>query len=131
MTSTHGIRPLTPAAGTGRHMLTELFDDLHAAAKAERKTLTVGRVHIDDSLRRIANQAFFDRIHVSEVDTTDPELGEPFDLLLNPAVQAEALHRRAIRDADDEALDRSSHVEGLNNVHRVGATGLEPVTFAV
>jgi site-specific DNA recombinase len=50
---------------------------------------------IDDSLRRIAKQAFFERIYVSEIDTIDPELGPPFDVLFNPAVQAEALLRQA------------------------------------
>ncbi|QIR69948.1 hypothetical protein [Kocuria sp. KD4] len=43
---------------------------------------------IDDSLRRICNQAFFDRINVYELDdggdVVDADPGEPFNTLLDP-----------------------------------------------
>ncbi len=81
--------------------------------------------------RRIANQAFFTGIEVYEIDTIEPQLGEPFDVLFDPAVQAEALHRQATQAASGEAPDRSSHVEGLNNEHWVGGEGLEPPTSSV
>lgn len=49
--------------------------------------------NIDDSLRRICNQAFFERIHVYEVENADrveAAPGEPFDTLLDPAVHGSA-----------------------------------------
>lgn len=79
---------------------------------------------IDDSLRRIANQAFFEHTYVSEIDTIDRELAEPFDALFNPAVQAEALDRQATQAAGSEAPDRSSHVEGLNKRTPGGPGGI-------
>lgn len=49
---------------------------------------------IDDSLRRICNQAFFERIHVYEIENTDmvtADPGEPCDALLDPNLHAAAL----------------------------------------
>ena len=185
-----------------RHMLTRQFDDLHAASKAERHTLSAerdrlrderrsllhahhagavpldllkeeqdriarrlafldsridagqveydqarahledclalaGNAHaiymsLDDSLRRICNQAFFDRINVYEVentDTVDADAGEPFDTLFHPALHAEALAYEARRQAGDDTLP--DHVAGLNIEHWVGPAGIEPTTFAV
>lgn len=56
---------------------------------------------IDDSLRRIANQAFFERINVYEVksgdtvDTVDTEPAEPFDVLFDLALHTGASRRRS------------------------------------
>ncbi len=47
---------------------------------------------IDDSLRRIANQAFFDKLIVLPEDGIIGEPGEPFDALFNPEVQTSAIH---------------------------------------
>ena len=49
---------------------------------------------IDDSLRRIANQAFFERLTVTDDDAIDAEPGVPFDTLFNPEIQATALARQ-------------------------------------
>ena len=87
---------------------------------------------LDDSLRRICNQAFFDRINVYEVentDTVDAHAGEPFDTLFHPALHAEALAYEARRQAGDDTLP--DHVAGLNIEHWVGPAGIEPTTFAV
>lgn len=49
---------------------------------------------IDDSLRRIRNQAPFECIHVYEIQNTDTvtaKHGEPFDALLDPNHRAAAL----------------------------------------
>ena len=84
---------------------------------------------IDDSLRRTCNQAFFERIHVYEVeniDTVEAEPGEPFDVLLNPAMHAEALDYEARRQAGDDTLPE--HVACLNIDTWVGPVGLEPTT---
>lgn len=50
-----------------------------------------------DSLRRIRNQALFDRIDVYELDdgdVVDADRGEPFDTLLDPSLHAAALSTR-------------------------------------
>lgn len=49
---------------------------------------------IDDSLRRLANQAFFDKLIVMPDDTIDGQSGEPFSILLNPDVQRTPLARQ-------------------------------------
>lgn len=87
---------------------------------------------LDDSLRRIRNQAFFDRINVYEVentDTVDADAGEPFDTLFHPALHAAALADEARRQAGDDTLP--DHVAGLNIEHWVGPAGLEPTTSTV
>lgn len=84
---------------------------------------------LDDSLRRIANQAFFERINIYEVesaDTVDAEHGEPFDTLFDPALHTEALAFDARLQAGDDA--QPAHVAGLNIEHWVGPVGLEPTT---
>ncbi len=61
---------------------------------------------LDDSLRRIANQAFFERINVNEVDGADmveAEPGEPFDVLFSPELHAEALAYDAALQAGSDA----------------------------
>ncbi|WP_170931207.1 hypothetical protein [Aeromicrobium sp. PE09-221] len=41
---------------------------------------------IDDSLRRIANQAFFDKVIVTDDDTIHGEPGVPFNVFLEPVM---------------------------------------------
>ncbi|WP_159500807.1 hypothetical protein [Microbacterium sp. 18062] len=53
-----------------------LADDMHAIYMS-----------IDDSLRRIANQAFFDRLIVVDDDTSNRDAGLPFNVFFNPDVQ--------------------------------------------
>lgn len=83
---------------------------------------------LDDSLRRICNQAFFERIKSYEVDgadTVEAEPGEPFDAELH----AEALAYDAALQAGSDA--QPAHVAGLNIQHWVGPTGIEPMTSTV
>ncbi|CCH78448.1 conserved hypothetical protein [Nostocoides japonicum T1-X7] len=87
---------------------------------------------LDDSLRRICNQAFFDRINIYEVEDTDivdAQHGEPFDALFDPALQAEALAYDQRLQAGLDA--QTGHVAGLSIQHWVGPAGLEPTTPAV
>lgn len=58
---------------------------------------------IDNSLRRIANQAFFERLEVTDDDGIDGEPGVPFDVLLNPEIQSTALARQA---TDGNGMDK-------------------------
>ena len=49
---------------------------------------------IDDSLRRIANQAFFDKLIVTDDDTIHGEPGVPFNVFFNPDIQTLAVHHQ-------------------------------------
>ncbi len=68
----------------------QLEDCLALAGNAHAIYMRPGR----PSLRRICNQAFFDRVNIYEVEDTDivdARRGRPFDALFDPALQAEAL----------------------------------------
>ena len=80
---------------------------------------------IDDSLRRIANQAFFDRLIVLPEDGILGEPGEPFGALFNPEVQTRAIHYKQWMA---ESGPQTADVGGLNNDVLVGRVGLEPTT---
>ena len=80
----------------------------------------------EDSLGRIANQAFFELIHIYEVEHTDTaEHGELFDLLFEPALHVEALIQDA-RAWNDRTPDH--RVRGSSKRIVVELTGFEPVT---
>lgn len=80
---------------------------------------------IDDSLRRIANQAFFDKLYLSEEGTVIGEPGEPFNAFFDPGVQTIAARHEG-RAA--ESRSQTGNVAGLNNDLLVGPAGLEPAT---
>lgn len=87
---------------------------------------------IDDSLWRICNQAFFERIHVYEVENADrveAEPGEPFDTLLDPAVHAAALAYEASVRAGEDVIP--ADVACVNIDTLVGPAGIEPTTSTV
>ena len=87
---------------------------------------------IDDSLRRICNQAFFERIHVYEIENADivrAEHGEPFDALLDPNLHAAALaYQASVRAGEDV---KPADVASLNIDYWVGPVGLEPTTYGL
>ncbi|SNU02568.1 Site-specific DNA recombinase [Ruaniaceae bacterium KH17] len=83
---------------------------------------------IDDSLRRIANQAFFDKLIVMPEDGIIGEPGEPFDALFNPDVQTRAVH---FTERTAESGPQTVDVGGLNNDVLVGPEGLDPLLPAV
>ena len=85
-------------------------------------------VSIDDSLRRLANQAFFDKLIVMPDDTVNGQPGEPFNILFNPDVQRTALARQ---QATTESGHQTGNVVGLNNDDLVGDTRLELMTSSV
>ncbi len=80
---------------------------------------------IDDSLRRIANQAFFDKLIVLPDDGIDSEPGEPFNVFFNPEVQALAMRRQG---QGTESRVQTADVGGLNNDLWVARAGVEPAT---
>ncbi|RCV49366.1 hypothetical protein [Marinitenerispora sediminis] len=82
---------------------------------------------IDDSLRRICNQAFFDRINVDQLDggdIVDANSGEPLDTLLDPSVHAAALTYEARLRAGEDV--KPADAAGLNIPSMVGHQGIEP-----
>ena len=82
---------------------------------------------IDDSLRRIANQAFFEKLYVQDDDHIDGLPGEPFSILFDPEVQQLATTRqRAV-----ETGSQTGQVAGLNNDHLVELAGFEPATLCL
>ena len=83
---------------------------------------------IDDSLRRIANQAFFDKLYLSEEGTFIGESGEPFNAFFDPGVQTTAARHEG-RAA--ESRSQTGNVAGLNNDLLVGPAGLEPATYGL
>ena len=79
---------------------------------------------IDDSLRRIANQAFFDKLYVQIDDQIGGRPGEPFNIFFDPEVQQLATTRqRAV-----ETGTQTGQVVGLNNEHLVEVAGIEPAS---
>ena len=83
---------------------------------------------IDDSLRRIANQAFFDKLIVTDDDTIHGEPGVPFNVFLDRDVQTLAVRQQG-RTA--ESGTQTGDVVRLNNDLLVGPEGLEPPTLSV
>jgi hypothetical protein len=84
----------------------------------------------DSQCYRICNQAFFNKIYLTEIDTAHAEPGEPVNILFNKDVQQEAL---AWQHERNRAMPPSlkQQVNVLNIDPRVGDTGFEPVTSSV
>lgn len=80
---------------------------------------------VDDSLRRIANQAFFERLTVTDDNHIDAVHGEPFTYLFDPAVHQLAVTRH--EQIGNEA-GQTRNVVGLNDDVLVGPAGFEPAT---
>ena len=98
-----------------------------------------------DHIKRMFNQAFFEKIFVIQIDESladvrvDAQLREPFDVLLGPELRAASRMvtpvPRTKKPAGTSANGLSSstsrtplQVQGLSNALMVGAEGLEPPT---
>ena len=77
----------------------ELAEDCHAAY-----------VDADDSVRRLFNQAFFDRLVVHEDGVVTHELAEPFKLLLDPTLPKQLSDERAINSPRSDAQPVEGHL---------------------
>ena len=71
----------------------------------------IGRIYAGctDQNRRLANQAFFTRIRIGEQGGIDTTLAKPFNVILDPAIQQEALawpERQTAGDAEAETPTR-------------------------
>lgn len=74
---------------------------------------------LDDSLRRTANQAFFDRLYVQDDNWIEGQVGEPFNIVFDPEIQKLALRR----EAEGESGTQTSSVARLNDDHLVVLSG--------
>ena len=79
---------------------------------------------LDDSLRRIANQAFFDKLYVQEDNIIEGQLGDPFNILTDPDIQRLALRYKSERESGNQ----TRFVASLNNEQKVPPLGFEPRT---
>jgi site-specific DNA recombinase len=84
----------------------------------------------DDANRRLCNQAFFTKVYVEEDGELRVENARPFEMLLDPAVSADALTWAAdANKARSPALDSSG--QGSSLVRWVRPAGLEPALSRV
>ncbi len=75
----------------------------------------------DDGDRRLANQAFYDRLEITEDEELRPTLAEPFAAIIETIQTEETPHEH----------DESCHVACSRKTLWVGPEGLEPPTSAV
>ena len=84
----------------------------------------------DDTNRRLCNQAFFTKVFIDEDNELRVEHNRPFEMLLDPQVNANALTWAA--DADNARTSTNVSVgKGSSLVRGVGAEGLEPPTTSL
>ncbi len=120
------------------------LDQVNRRLDAHHSEYTDARAHLDDALsllancadiyarcddanRRLCNQAFFTKIYIDEDDQLRVENARPFEMLLDPQINADALTWAAnANKAQTSAIDPSG--QGSNLVRRVGPVGLEPTT---
>ncbi|MDR8020495.1 hypothetical protein RIL96_13120, partial [Nesterenkonia sp. LY-0111] len=81
----------------------------------------------DDTNRRLCNQAFFTKVYIDEDDKLRVEHQRPFEMLLDPQINGNALNwsrdDNKARTPANESLGKGSSL-----VRRVGPAGLEPAT---
>ncbi len=74
---------------------------------------------LDGSLRRITNQAFFEKLYIQPGDVIDGRPGEPFTIFFDQDVQRLAVERQRAVDSGNQ----TGQVDGLNIDHLVGVLG--------
>ena len=84
----------------------------------------------NDTNRRLCNQAFFTKVYVDEDDELRVENNRPFEMLLDPQVNANALTWAS--DADKARTSTNVSVgKGSSLVRGVELRGFEPLTFSL
>ena len=84
----------------------------------------------DDANRRLCNQAFFTKVYIEEDDELRVENNRPFEMLLDPEVNANALNWAQNADKARTQPNDSS-AKGASLVRGVGPVGLEPTTYGL
>ena len=123
------------------------LDQVNRRLDAHHGEYTDARAHLDDALnllencadiyarcddanRRLCNQAFFTKVYIEEDDELRVENNRPFEMLLDPEVNADALTWAENADkARTPALDSSG--QGSSLVRWVPPAGLEPATHGL
>ncbi|NLS09868.1 hypothetical protein HGQ17_07600 [Nesterenkonia sp. MY13] len=81
----------------------------------------------DDTNRRLCNQAFFTKVYIDEDDKLRVEHQRPFEMLLDPKINGNALNWS--RDSNKARTPANDSLgKGSSLVRRVGPEGLEPST---
>ena len=80
-----------------------------------------------DAVRRLFNQAFFERIYITDDGDVQPEVAQPFAALAERASDMLAVAQEK-RTGNAQTLGRTSSAGGLNVLPRVDLRGLEPLT---
>lgn len=94
-----------------------LHDSLRLLTNAQHAYARSG-----DADRRLANQAFYTRLEITEDEQLRPHLAEPFATIINEAAEGKKT-KREHSTSPDVACSRKTHW--------VGDTGLEPMTSSV
>lgn len=98
----------TPGGQAFLHDSLRLLTDAHHAY-----------AHSDDGNRRLANQAFYDRLEITDDEQLRPRLAEPFKTIVSEAREGKEAKREHSTSADVACSRKTLWVE---------LTGLEPVT---
>lgn len=84
----------------------------------------------DAATRRLCNQAFFTKIYIEEDGELRVEDNRPFEMLLDPKVNANAL--TWAQNSDKARTEANDYVgKGSSLVRGVGPVGLEPTTHGL
>ncbi|MEZ4588681.1 MAG: recombinase family protein [Gemmatimonadales bacterium] len=123
------------------------LDHVNRRLDAHHGEYTDARIHLEDALdllehcatiyarcddvnRRLCNQAFFTKVYIDEDNEVRAENERPYDMLLDPQVNADALTWAANAD---KARTPTQHPlgQGSSLVHEVAGAGFEPATFGL
>ncbi|WP_157103278.1 recombinase family protein [Neomicrococcus aestuarii] len=104
-------------------------DEHHAGARAflhdSLRLLTDAHrayAHSDDGNRRLATQAFYTRLEITDDEQLRPRLAEPFATIVNQATGGEEAKRQHSTSSDVACSRKTLWVE---------LTGIEPLTFSL
>ena len=85
--------------------------------------------HCDNANRRLYNQAFFTKIYIDEGDQLRVENNRPFEILLDPQINANAL--TWTNDSNKARTETINDGKGSSLVLVVELRGFEPLTFSL
>lgn len=114
------------------HSMQEMLDALVDLVRSSHQTY----LDASPSVRRLFNQAFFERLEVAEDGQGLPltRLASPIDLIVRPEqVEMEEQEKTpsVARGGQRRGGSGTDMVGGLNKNHLVGAEGLEPPTYSL
>lgn len=84
-----------------------------------------------DSVRRLFNQAFFERIYITDQDEVETEPTGAFAMILDSSAQSAARDRHTVGAGNVQTPARFTSDEGLNLMRWVDLRGFEPLTSSL